>query len=174
MRHKVRYLVAIAALGAIGAAFAGPGGWSSPLVRDRAAKDAPQHVHHPPGSIIGNEPPQLIPSEIAIALMFRAIATAASAGERHLGGYFDNIEGISGTPLAHADRVAITTAARAYVNAMSSAPQDDGRIDLARHRARTVSRVWGDLHRALSPEAQIALQFFVEQYVKRNVKLLNY
>lgn len=125
------------------------------------------HVHHRPGSIVGSETPQRIPTEIAFGLLLRTVASLAgsdaSAQDRQAM-YFNRMEQFTRETLLASDRQFLESAAAVYVE-----QTDFGQ--LATRRAEVISQLWASSLKSLSPSGQQALQRYLD-YMKLSIKIL--
>jgi hypothetical protein len=128
------------------------------------------HVHHPPGTIVGSDTPDLIPDHVAIGLMLRAIAGMARQNGGSLKAYFSNFETTSGTKVSDEERRTITGAAVQYV-AETRKPDEQRVIDGGASRIAVSARIFADLTQTLRPALSQALHEHVQARVKKTLSL---
>lgn len=139
---------------------------------------APAHRHHPPGTIVGKETPQLIPDEVAYRLVLNTIAGMAAdpARQKALDGYFGYMErmgaaGIASTPqlkFAEQDRSTIQQVALELDTSSRRAATSNLRDVRAARTAVAMTR----LDTELTPAGASIFRNFVATTAKRNMKVI--
>lgn len=137
----------------------------------------PGHVHYPRGTIVGQFTPELIPTDLAVRMMLRSVATAserdATTGSKLLPAYFRLIAGPAITH--HPDlfdsqqQELVVTAALEYhreTGAETRAPMDGS---FGTHTNNKAKQVWERLRSTMSPDAFTLLDLHVNGRVKRGI-----
>lgn len=140
-------------------------------VGDRSARpqpfDLPGHEHHPANSIIGNETPHLVPTDVAVSLLLRTLGDAdrrdRSDPLNRVGKFIRHIEKASGHAFSAPERRLIVEAARS----IAATDKPNGFA----HRA-VAQTTWSSLLAAVSPPSRASLGTFVELNVKHHTKIL--
>jgi hypothetical protein len=137
------------------------------------------HIHHPPGSILGSQTPELIPTEGAIEQLLRAVATlnANSDGGKLLSSYLSLMDQVDGPSLTEGDRSLLGDSALSYMSRTRLTPSAEGpatisKADFAAKRLELAALTWSQLESQLSENGRLALQQFIELRVKPNMTIL--
>jgi hypothetical protein len=136
------------------------------------------HLHHPAGTIVGSQTPDLIPTDEAVATMLRTLAGLA-ADDKHgpalLTAYFRRIQLVANQRLTDVDKDLIRGSAIAYANATRIRTATRSGIspkDFANARRVSAANEWNHLRNSLSPDGRTGLELYVERYMKSHIKLL--
>jgi hypothetical protein len=152
-------------------------------ITTRVAVSQQPHLHQRPGSIIGSETPWAIPDDVAYVALLRQIGNLQkqNQGDLRLASYLHYIEVASGVDISETDLQRLVTIAREYHATVLSA---EGAARAARFQGRAVAvpvretkdtalKVARTKLTVLQPETRSAIDNFVQNTVKRRMKLLH-
>jgi hypothetical protein len=137
----------------------------------------PSHKHFPPGTISGQDRPELIPTTLAVRMMLRTIASAAErdsrTGTRHVSAYLNGVGG----PIVEGIQQALDLTQRGLIVAAA--------LDYARETERNAvlrsgasfaatadakaDQLWTRLRATMHHEAFDVVDQFVQKRVKRGI-----
>jgi hypothetical protein len=140
---------------------------------------APGHLHHRPGSIIGKETPEAIPDDVAYHMMMRLMGGLEDApdGAARVKSYIEWVERHSKQRFEKADAVVLQLIARSHRAQLNDTERNvkSGQISTNAAKAARQHMVRDSVARLsseLTPHGQAVLEHFVQLGVKPRMKVL--
>lgn len=126
------------------------------------------HLHHPPGSIVGEATPDLIPTDKAVGLFMRMLSTLKAKDQAAAASPTGGVQ-----PMLDKFIQRIEKATNHRFNVFDRANIEQfASLDVKGRRAERPEQAWDGLKSRVSPLARRALERFLNENVKRQTKVL--